>query len=138
VASVSDTNWKIAGIGDFQGDGKDDVLWRNSSTGADVVWLMNGTTAAVSALLPTVGDLNWKVAGLGDLQGEGKADIVWRKRHRQQCGLVHRWNIAGSECVADGGARHQLEKWRGSQIFRETGRPTSCGATVRAARRRSG
>ena len=29
---------------DFNGDGKTDILWRNKSTGQNVVWLMNGTT----------------------------------------------------------------------------------------------
>src|SRR5438876_782482 len=29
---------------DFNGDGKSDILWRNSSTGENYVWLMNGTT----------------------------------------------------------------------------------------------
>jgi len=30
-------------VGDFNGDGRADILWRNSSTGENYVWLMNGT-----------------------------------------------------------------------------------------------
>ena len=33
LRQVADQNWQIAGIGDFDGDGKADILWRNSSTG---------------------------------------------------------------------------------------------------------
>ena len=29
---------------DFNGDGKPDILWRNKSTGQNIVWLMNGAT----------------------------------------------------------------------------------------------
>ena len=32
------TSWHIAGTGDFNGDGRDDILWRND-TGAVTNWL---------------------------------------------------------------------------------------------------
>ena len=36
-------SWRVAGTGDFNGDGKTDILWQNSD-GTPVNWLMNGTS----------------------------------------------------------------------------------------------
>src|SRR3989441_206922 len=63
---------------DFDGDCKSDVLWRNSATGEDYLWLMNGRTIATGGYLRTVGDPAWQVEGIGDFDGDGKADILWR------------------------------------------------------------
>lgn len=66
-----------AGIrSDLDGDGKSDVLWRNNSTGANVVWLSAKSTTPKSTTGVT--NLSWKVAGLGDFNGDLKSDILWR------------------------------------------------------------
>ena len=36
-------DWQIAGVGDFNGDGKADILWRHIS-GAVYEWQLDGTT----------------------------------------------------------------------------------------------
>src|SRR5438445_6287455 len=63
---------------DFDGDCKSDVLWRNSATGEDYLWLMNGRTIATGGYLRTVADLGWQVKGIGDFNGDYKADVLWR------------------------------------------------------------
>jgi hypothetical protein len=78
LRQVADQNWQIAGIGDFDGDGKADILWRNSVTGENYIYLMNGKDIAGEGYIRTVADQNWKMAGVGDLDGDGKSDIVWR------------------------------------------------------------
>jgi len=62
---------------DFDGDGQGDVLWRNTSDGNTVLWLMNGTSVASGGSLGTV-PLAYTIVGVGDFDGDGKSDILWR------------------------------------------------------------
>jgi hypothetical protein len=69
----------VAGTGDFNGDGRDDVLWRRTD-GALTDWLgtANGGLAPNSANLLTVVSSDWHVAAIGDYNGDGRDDILWR------------------------------------------------------------
>jgi len=84
------TTWTIAGVGDFNFDGRTDILWRNSD-GTLAVWLMDGNTVKDSEGIGTV-TADRKVAGVGDFDGDGKADILWR----QDAGAVALWLMNGS------------------------------------------
>jgi hypothetical protein len=57
--------WDIKEIGDVNGDGRADVIWRSTMTGQNVVWLMNGGTMSSAIVLPAVADLNWDLVGPG-------------------------------------------------------------------------
>jgi hypothetical protein len=67
--------WTIAGIGDFDGNGSEDILWRDTS-GNVGMWLMNGTTIQSAPVLGNV-SLTWSVAETGDSNGDGRSDILW-------------------------------------------------------------
>ncbi len=62
---------------DFNGDGRTDILWRNTLSGDAGVWLMDGT--AVTGYFP-IGTVStaWQIAGTGDFNGDGQTDILWR------------------------------------------------------------
>jgi chitodextrinase len=79
-ATIADLNWGVAGIGDFDGDGKSDILWHNSATGENLLWLMNGAAIVSAVSSNAMADLNWSIAGTGDFDGDGKSDILWRNR----------------------------------------------------------
>jgi hypothetical protein len=63
IDAVADTNWEIVGTADFNSDGKTDILWRNKSTGQNIVWLMNGAAFSSYSLIDTVADTNWEIVG---------------------------------------------------------------------------
>jgi probable HAF family extracellular repeat protein len=70
------TSWSIVGTGDFDGDGKTDIFWRDNA-GNTSNWLMNGATVGsigVFGIAPST----WSVAQIGDYNGDGKSDLLWR------------------------------------------------------------
>ena len=62
--------------GDFNGDGRDDLIWRHDS-GLIQIWYMSGTIAADTLDLSPVADMDWHIVGVGDFDGDGTADILW-------------------------------------------------------------
>jgi cysteine-rich repeat protein len=62
--------------GDYTGDGRSDVFWRNGSTGSNVVW--KSGSASTTQATASVSSSKWKVVGRGDFNGDGKADVLWR------------------------------------------------------------
>jgi len=100
VGSVS-TAWSPVGVGskdfgDFNGDGKADVLWRNTITGDLALWLMNGPTIASNNFLGNVSTA-WTPVRVGDFDGDGKADILWR----DSSGNVAMWLMNGATMLSN-------------------------------------
>ena len=78
-AAAVPTDWKIAGTGDFNGDGRDDVLWRHDGgTVSDWLGTESGGFANNHANAGAVVPTDWKIAGTGDFNGDGRTDILWR------------------------------------------------------------
>jgi hypothetical protein len=81
------SKWIVTAVSltaDFNGDGKTDILWRNKSTGQNIIWLMDGTTYSNYTELLQVPDTNWQIVGTGDFNGDGKTDILWRNKSTGQ------------------------------------------------------
>jgi len=73
---VADPNWSISGTGDFNADDKTDILWRNSVTGVNALWLMDAPTLTSTLIFP--GSRPWSMGGTGDYNADNQTDILWR------------------------------------------------------------
>jgi hypothetical protein len=105
-------NWQVAGAGDFDGDGKADILFRyeNSNNAADplngltYVDFMNGATVTSGAPTQFQVDNSWTIAGLGDFNGDEQSDILWQQTGS---GNTYLWDMNGAH-VASSGFTSQL------------------------------
>ena len=80
AAAFAPSGWNVVGTGDFNGDGRADILWRNPTSGAISDWLgtpsggFSNNDANAAGWAPT----GWSVVGTGDFNGDGRDDILWR------------------------------------------------------------
>jgi hypothetical protein len=94
------SSWSLAGIGDFNGNGTSDVLWRNTN-GTLAEWTMNGSQITSSQYVtfqgnPVTLDASWQIAQIGDFTGNGTSDILWRNSN----GALAEWTMNGSQITS--------------------------------------
>lgn len=79
-------------VGDINGDGNRDIVWRRSN-GQIWGWLLNGTSAPISTRIgSTVVGADWQVPVVADLDGDCMDDLVWRSK---STGMVISWKMHG-------------------------------------------
>lgn len=62
--------------GDFDRDGKSDLVWHHSGSGRGALW--GGAQYGKLRNLVTVRDTEWQIDGIGDFNSDGRADLFWR------------------------------------------------------------
>jgi FG-GAP-like repeat len=105
-------NYYIAGSGDLNGDGADDLIWRDRNDGSVFTWMMNGKTLLKKAdgsydadsikISPGPGQdpvllaipENWLLAGVADIDGDQKSDLLWRNLSD---GTTYVWRMDGTK-----------------------------------------
>ena len=94
LTSVKGSIWQLTATGDYNRDGQDDILWRNSD-GSLAWWVMDSTSIAKAVFLttPAVADLNWQIVGTGDYNRDGQVDLLWRNTLE---GYVAWWVMDGT------------------------------------------
>ncbi|WP_146066533.1 hypothetical protein [Candidatus Venteria ishoeyi] len=63
MLAVTDANWQITGAGDYNADGKLDLVWHHATTGSNAVWYMDGITRLSYASFPALTDTDWQIVG---------------------------------------------------------------------------
>jgi len=89
-------DWVVEAIGDLDGDGKADILWRyikpgTNDSGVTFAWFMDGseTNVSVAEVKHRGGaPLNWNLVGVADLDGDNLGDIVWVSPTNQVRALI--------------------------------------------------
>jgi alpha-tubulin suppressor-like RCC1 family protein len=99
--------WAIADVGDLDGDGRADLVWRRASDGATYAWLVSATGFSGFVDLGVV-PTSFALVGLADLDGDGDADLVWRSA----AGQVYGWLMAGGTIAAQGVIANPGATWQ--------------------------
>jgi Ca2+-binding RTX toxin-like protein len=76
-AGVVATSWQIAGTGDFDGNGREDILWQNDN-GSVSIWDDGAIGKAHIISGPGAVPSSSHIVGTGDYDNNGKTDILWR------------------------------------------------------------
>jgi hypothetical protein len=89
-AALVDINWKMAGTGLFNTDGRPDIAWHHQVSGEVVLWYMNGSVLVSGTFTSpsSFPDTNWRLVGVADFSSplDNKPDFVWR--HQVTGGLL--------------------------------------------------
>lgn len=83
-------DWRIAGLGDLNGDGVHELIWRNTRDGRNRIWQVQSDGSINARSLERVADLNWRLIGAADWFGDGHDDLLWRNR---QTGSLLLWDM---------------------------------------------
>jgi hypothetical protein len=78
-----------AAIGDFNGDGRADILWTDGNS--LVLW----TSTTSGFIQQSVGTYpsGWQLLGCGDVNGDGKCDLIW---YQPTIGRIAYWLMNGA------------------------------------------
>ena len=92
AAAPVSAKYKLVATGDFDGDGKMDVIWTD---GASMwMWVGNGSSFTSTYMRPY--PAGWTVVGANDLDGDGRTDLIWVTSGRIAEWLMNGTNFSAS------------------------------------------
>ncbi len=106
-ASAISSIWAIQAIGDLDGDGRADLVWRNTSTGQVNGWLLESLYRKQGGAMGTI-PLDWTLECTADLNGNAKGDLVWTNA---TTGQINGWIMNGLTKLSGGNINTVPTTW---------------------------
>ncbi|HJR11042.1 MAG TPA: FG-GAP-like repeat-containing protein [Rhodanobacteraceae bacterium] len=91
LAMPVSANYKMVATGDFDGDGKMDIIWTDGTS--MWMWVGNGNSFTSTYMRPY--PAGWTAVGAEDLDGDGKTDLIW-----VTSGRIAEWLMNGTSFSA--------------------------------------
>ncbi len=94
-------DWAPVGTDDFNGDGKQDVVWRRKSDGLVELQFLNGANAVGGGVIANSStfDNTWSIPTTGDFNGDGHKDLLYQ---RNSDGLLEIQLLNGAQGIGGG------------------------------------
>jgi hypothetical protein len=105
AGDVVSTDWSLAGVGDFDGDAKADLVWRhdNGAMWVDLTDFSSGI-GYFGAWVPT----DWTIEAVRDFDGDLKSDILWRNT----AGSTWLYLMDGVSASSEGAGNYVATDWQ--------------------------
>lgn len=75
--TLSNSNSLLVGSGDYNGDGRADLIWRSGTTGQVYGALLNGFSILQEGFFYQEPNQAWQIVNNGDFDGNQRSDLLW-------------------------------------------------------------
>jgi len=92
-------NWQLRDAGDYNGDGRSDLLLQNSATGECYAWLLDGKTLVGNGSVGWTPGSQWVARRGGDFNEDGRSDVLLQNSTDGRC---YTWMVNGTTLLDAG------------------------------------
>ena len=89
-------DWRVRDTGDYNGDGRSDILLQEGTTGACYAWLVDGMDVIGGSYIGWEPGAAWVAQRGGDMNGDGNADVLLRN---SETGESYVWQLDGTSVI---------------------------------------